>query len=75
MPPPEFVSGTNGVVWLQVLIVPPGWFAQWFSVSETLGTMTPVLNEHNYDIVLSEILKVRDQVGQSSLLEHVQFVS
>jgi hypothetical protein len=32
----------------EALIVPPGWFAQWFSVSETLGTVVHVLNQHNY---------------------------
>eukprot|EP00656_Telonema_subtile_P058586 TRINITY_DN9966_c0_g1_i3.p1 TRINITY_DN9966_c0_g1~~TRINITY_DN9966_c0_g1_i3.p1 ORF type:complete len:470 (-),score=88.79 TRINITY_DN9966_c0_g1_i3:347-1756(-) len=58
----------------EAVIVPPGWFAQWLGVTETLGTVTPVLNKHNSDIVLSEIMKVPDQVNWNKLpldLEHL----
>ena len=58
-------SSTNlSCVVLQMLVVPHGWFAQWFSTTETLGTVTQLLNEKNFDVVLSEIMKVQDQVPQ-----------
>lgn len=50
-----------------VVIVPPGWFAQWISLSESVGTATPVLNKHNFEMVLSEIMKVRGQVNWNML--------
>jgi len=51
----------------EMLVVPHGWFAQWFSNTETLGTVTQLLNEKNFDVVLSEIMKVQDQVNWSDL--------
>eukprot|EP00658_Telonema_sp_P-2_P003894 TRINITY_DN11456_c0_g1_i4.p1 TRINITY_DN11456_c0_g1~~TRINITY_DN11456_c0_g1_i4.p1 ORF type:complete len:384 (-),score=50.82 TRINITY_DN11456_c0_g1_i4:694-1845(-) len=51
----------------EVLLVPPGWFAQWLSVSETIGTMTPIMNKYNYGIILSEIMKIREQIDWSKL--------
>lgn len=51
----------------EMLVVPHGWFAQWFSTTETLGTVTQLLNEKNFDVVLSEIMKVQDQVNWSDL--------
>lgn len=51
----------------EVLITPPGWYMQAFYPEESLGMSGQILNEKNVDIVLTEIMKIREQVSWNRL--------
>jgi len=51
----------------EVLITPPGWYMQSFYPEESFGLSGQILNERNVDIVLTEIMKIREQVSWNRL--------
>merc|ERR1712093_477732 len=52
---------------MQVLITPPGWYMQSFYPEGAFGLSGQILNEKNVDVVLTEIMKIREQVSWNRL--------